>query len=240
MTDDTTTLTVQREGLLRFLDEKPACSSGHATAFVSVVGEDLNAACFRNYTEAKGAKVDILAAPVTTGRTQGPRLDRWIAVDQPGEGKFLYQTEIKNWSAHAIGGEVLPVSTGPEELANYKRRRWTRHWDLKRRTLKGASCAKVLVPMKPPDGFEGFAIRPLLIFWEPIGNIGKRKEPLFRVPVTANFPFQPAPSWQGTDTFKELWVFSVSCYLRDLTEDSIRLPMPDAAFRLQALNRLFT
>lgn len=234
-----TTLTVQREELLRFLDEKPEFSKGHATAFVSVIGEDLNAACFQHYTESKGANVDILTVPVTTHQKRGPRLDRWIVVEQPGEGKFLYQTEIKNWSAHAIGGEVLPVTAGPQELANYKRRRWERHWDLKRHTLKDASCAKVLVPMKPPAELEGFTVRPLLIFWEPIDQVGKRKAPLFSVPVTDNFPFQRAQSWHGTDTFNELWVFSVSCYLRGLTDSNISLPMPDATLRLQTLNRIF-
>ena len=227
-------LTINRLALLEFLDMKSDYSRGHATGVVSVVGEDLNAACFQRYVESKGVKVEVLPNPVTTGKQRGPRLDRWIKADWPDGSKILYQTEIKNWSAHAIGGKNLPISANRQETADYKQDRWERHWNSNSSTLKGNSCAKVLVPMKRPDGLGARTVQPLLIFWEALGPKGV-DDHLF--PVTArrphypDFPKFPEPT--------ELWVFSVSGYLRSLTDDTIDLSMPNAARRLRALTDMF-
>ena len=233
---DTGTLTVDWLALLEFLDVKSDYSRGHATGVVSVVGEDLNAACFRHYAKSKCAKVEVLLNPVTTGKKRGPRLDRWIKADWPDGSKILYQTEIKNWSAHAIGGKNLPVDAKPQAVAEYKQKCWHRHWNPKSNTLKGDSCAKVLVPMQRPDGLEARTIRPLLIFWEALGP-KDADDHLFSVttrrPHYPDFPKFPEPT--------ELWVFSVSSYLRSLKDKKpqISLPMPHAARRIQALNRMF-
>ena len=226
---DTGTLTVDRLALLEFLDVKSDYSRGHATGVVSVVGEDLNAACFQHYAKSKGATVTVLPNPVTTGKQSGPRLDRWIKVDWPDGSKILYQTEIKNWSAHAIGGKNLPVTANPQEIADYKQRRWARHWDAESRTLRSWLCAKVLTPgMIPPHGLDGRTIRPLLIFWEAIG------------PKCADVHlFDVAVSKSQSPKFRRLYVFSVSSYLRSLKEPQIALPLPNAARRIQALNDMF-
>ena len=78
-------LTADIEGLLHFFDEKPGWSVGHATGVVSVVGEDLNTACFQHYLSGISGHAVVLRdpgtgrpLPVTTGRTKGPRLDRWM------------------------------------------------------------------------------------------------------------------------------------------------------------------
>lgn len=232
---DTGMLTVDRLALLEFLDMKSDYSRGHATGVVSVAGEDLNAACFRRYAESKGAVVEVLPNPVTTGQKQGPRLDRWIKADWPDGSKILYQTEIKNWSAHAIGGKDLPVDATPQEVAEYKQKCWARHWNSKSGTLRGNLCAKVLVPMQRPDGLETRTVRPLLIFWEALGP-QDADDHLFR--VTARRPHYP-----DLPKFREptkLWVFSVSSYLRSLTDDKIDLPMPNAARRMRALMGMFS
>ena len=225
------------EGLLRFFDEKPGWSEGHATSIVGVVGEDLSAACFRRYLESIGHSVEVLMDPrggkplaVTTGKQKGPRLDRWIQVDWQCGSRTVFQTEIKNWSAHAIGGQPLRVSAAPEEVARYKQARWERHWD--GRTIRPASAAKVLDLMKPPVDVNKDEVRPLLIFWEPIGPPEQSDKHLFKIAL-------PGMS-TGSDEFRELWMFSVSSYLRSISDGHIELNMPDAAHRLRVLSCLFS
>ena len=232
------TLTIDRLALLQFLDVKSDDSRGHATGIVSVVGEDLNAACFQHYAESKGATVEVLPGPVTIGKKKGPRLDRWIKADWPDDrGKILYQTEIKNWSAHAIGGRELQVNAKPDEIAAYKQKCWHRHWNPKSNTLKGNLCAKVLVPMKRPDGLEARDVRPLLIFWEALGH-KKAGQHLFSVNAYRSKSQFPELCKFSEPT--ELWVFSVSSYLRSLKKTHICLRMPHAARRMRALTSMFS
>ena len=204
-----------------------------------MVGEDLNTACFKSHMESVGPSAEILLRagsdrplPVTTGRQKGPRLDRWIRVDWQDGSKTVFQTEIKNWSAHAFGGSVLPVEATRKEVKDYKQTRWERHWDRRRRVLKHPETKKVLVSMKPPGGVEPKIVRPLLIFWEAIGPRSQAGKHLFKVALPKTFEFP------------ELWVFSVSSYLRSVlgtnTEDSIELEMSASAARLRILNRLFS
>ena len=232
--------------LLCFFDEKPDGSEGHATGIVGIVGEDLNAACFQHYLKSKCAHACVLPYRVTTGNRKGPRLDRWIKVDWSEGEKTVFQTEIKNWSAHAIGGKRLSVSASPEEVSEYKHTRWEGHWVVQRHTLREPYTAKVLVRMKPPDGVDEKIIRPLLIFWEALGPRDQADSHLFRINTpTCDFPFELPNTWPnprefpGLWIFSELWVFSVSSYLRSIPDTSIELDMPDAAARLQILNRLF-
>ena len=229
------TITINVEKVLQFFDEEPEWSRGHATGVVGVIGEDLNTGCFGHYAESKGATVSVKEGPVTTGRSKGPRLDRWIVVDWPdNRGRTVYQTEIKNWSAHAISGQVLPVRATSERVADYKQERWDLRWDSQSRALKLDMVAKVLVQMKRPDGVTEEEVRPLLIFWEAIGPRAQSREHLFAVPnPTCDLP--DARKWP------ELWVFSVSSYLRSILVANIRslsLPMPDAAKRLRILSCL--
>lgn len=93
---------------LEFFDEKPEWSHKHATAIVGVLGEDLAAAAFQHCLERNGGRnISIVDETVGTGGRKGPRLDRWIRADLPDNRRVLFQTEIKNWSAHAIGGKTL-------------------------------------------------------------------------------------------------------------------------------------
>ena len=67
---------VPRTELLRFFDERPEGSVTHAGSIVTVVGEDLNTACFIAYLDGIGAKGTGFNQSVTTGNRAGPRLDR--------------------------------------------------------------------------------------------------------------------------------------------------------------------
>lgn len=235
---------------LSFFDEKPDWSVGHATGIVAILGEDLAAGALKHCLESNGASnVTVRTETVGTGKQRGPRLDRWIEADLEDGRQVLFQTEIKNFSAHAIGGKTLPVSAPPDELKAYQNVFWQRRWDNRRRTLKHAHEAKVLVRMK--TGFDAGSREqlPLIVFWEPMapargfsGGYRARGAHLFSVPnPTCDFGFVPPASWEGHKRgFPELWVFSVSSYLRSVakTRDSINLEMPIAEARLEALSRI--
>lgn len=234
-------VTIDVQETLRFFDEKPEWSmsgangNSHATAMVGAFGEDLNAACFQRYIECthKGARAVVRPESVAQDKQEGRReLDRWITVDWSDGRKTVFQTEIKNWSAHSFGGKILPISATRSELTAYKEKRWEKKWDSDRRTPKSkvaelGNIEKVLLPMNLPSGLKDYAkdIRPLLIFWEPIGPRDKADEHLFRMDTS-------------NDEFPSIWVFSVSSYLRSIQEASIKLEMPDAADRLRILRRL--
>ena len=233
--------------VIAFFDEIPDWSERHATAVVSVLGEDLAAAALQHCLEANGAsQVNVRTEPVTTGRVKGPRLDRWIEADLPDGQEYLFQTEIKSWSAHAIGGKKLPIDASVDKMADEKRRNWASLWDEEARTLKRKDVAKVLVRMKPPSNTEGRKVLPLLIFWHPIGisakSQGKQRVKgghLFSVAnPSANFPPSVYSSWPEKCDFPDLWVFSVTSYLRSVKQNKIELRMPQAAGRLRALAEL--
>ena len=194
-------VTVHVEGLLSFFDEKPGGSEGHATGIVGVVGEDLNTACFVRYMESSGHSAEVLKRtdsdrplPVTTGKQKGPRLDRWIQVDWRHGRRTVFQAEIKNWSSHALGGKVLPVSATQEEVTYYRQTRWERQWDQRRRALKHPETKKVLVRMKYPDCVEPRIVRPLLIFWEAIGPRNQGGKHLFKVDSLVKTRFEEVPA----------------------------------------------
>ena len=229
-------LTIQVEDLLKFFDEKPDWSLRRATPVVGIVGEDLNAAIFQHYVESMDGSACILresdcgrALKVTTGKRKGYWLDRWIRVKCPGGPGVVFQTEIKSWSAHAIGGRTLPVPAPAEQLKDNKVDRWKQHWNVDLNCLNGPLTSKVLHQMEVPDGVEAHEVRPLLIFWEALAPLDKVDQHLFRVDVASD-----APGY-----FKELWVFSVSSYLRSVQESTLDLDMPEAASRLDVLGRLF-
>ena len=220
--------------LLSFFDEKPDWSSKHATAVVGVVGEDLNAACFCHYLESRGHRGEVLLdgsgnpVPVGPGTRKGSRLDRWIEVRWKDGKRTLYQTEVKNWSAHAIGGKTLSLSASDEEVKVYKQSRWGNQWCHEKRRLRHPQTPKVLSTMRPPNESDCKDIQPLLIFWEALGPCDDAKGHLFRVDVADN-----------PGDFSELWVFSVSSYLRSLGQDELELELPVVSHRLAVLGRLF-
>ena len=241
-----THVTINRKELLTFFDEKPEWSRKQATAIVGVVGEDLNATCFLHYLTSIGAKANILNCPVTTSRPKGPRLDRWIDVKWRDGSRTVFQTEIKNWSAHALGGKTLGINASPEDVEKYKEARWKHRWDMEHHTLRRSrsvkKLAKALVRMNPPEGrgVDEKIVSPLIIFWEALGPRDNSDDHLFRVEVSPRFQFEIPDTWPTDHSdFQELWVFSVSSYLRSLNVDTIELRMPIATQRLSILGQLF-
>ena len=240
-------LSIDIQRTLEFFDEKPEWSRGHATAIVGVLGEDLAAAAFQHCLERSGGRnISVLDETVGTGGRKGPRLDRWIEADLRDDRRVLFQTEIKNWSAHAIHGKKLKVDTSSEDLARLKQERWNELWDDTKRQLRDKYIAKALRPMQPPNGQTDRRILPLLIFWQPLGpSLQSEHENqaegghIFSLPrPQLQFEFEVSDTAVPMYPFPELWVFSVSSYLRSLSQPIIQLEMPNALARLHVLNRL--
>ena len=240
-------LLINIQETLRFFDEKPAWASGNATAIVAMLGEDLSAASLQHCLESNGASyVNVRPETVGTGRQKGPRLDRWIEADFADGRGVLFQTEIKSWSAWAIGGKPLAVDAPQEEVEDYKHWYWEGQWDAERHTLKHGYVGKVLVPMKPNFDTQERVQLPLLIYWATVSPGGRTAEPLqgtgghlFSIADPSYvFPFDVPDSWDNDHRFSELCVFSVSSYLRSVEKDKLELKMPIAASRICALNRL--
>jgi len=227
--------------LLHFFDEDPPDGTGHATALVSVMGEELGAALLQDYfKEAREyAGTTILTQhgkPLTPtpGTQRGQRLDRWLCATTSAGGQDLYQVEIKNWSAHAIGGTRLLIDASESERQRIGDHYWSRVWVAETETFRERSVAKVLTRMQLPPGYERHAgkVIPLVCFWWYITKPESRTtEPLFEYELRSN--------QNGFSKFK---IFSVSNYLRSqrsAKRDEIDVEMPQAAQRIAWMKRMF-
>src|SRR3989344_1538577 len=111
--------------LIKVFDERNVAYKWHTTPIIGLIGEDLNAAIFKDYLlrKKKARTVKVFSYPVNTGQMggQGPRLDRWIKAD-----KKLYQAEIKNWCSFQIGGYKLSLGTPESEVEELANEKWKR------------------------------------------------------------------------------------------------------------------
>lgn len=195
------------------------------SSVIGVVGEDLGAALFKRYHEETfGKKVIISPYSPVSGTMKGPRLDRWLYVEQSKNKFTAYQTEIKNWSAYAIGARMVGIDlkTIPAvALLNWK----DRILRLQHKDKNGEN--KVFYPMKKPSDFPDKAIlEPLIIYWFVLSKDGTNVDPYFSVSMNIN-------------GFKKLNVFSMSNYLRSIKKDEITLDMPSAEKRIRLLRKYF-
>ena len=112
--------------LLEFFDEAPKESKKHATSVVAVAEEELGIALLIRYLKQQGKPAEIIGDRCTQGTNKGYRLDAWVGT---GTDNVLYQVEVKNWSAHAIGGKELAINATPEMCTNYRKKMWKAQWD---------------------------------------------------------------------------------------------------------------
>ena len=215
-----------------------------------MIFQDLAAAALQHCLLRNGAKhVSIRTEPVVTERKKGPWLDRWIEADLADSRKVLFQTEIKSVSAHSTGHQRIILDASQEELSDHEQENWVGQWNSETNTLIDQPIAKVRAPMKPPAGTANRRLLPLLIHWQPIGpkDHSHRQDQVqgghrFKVTnVTCQFAFRKPHSWKINPKFAELWVFSISSYLRSIRDEipgPLELPMPAAASKLRALLRL--
>jgi hypothetical protein len=235
--------------LLRFFDEKAPTSVGHASAIVSVIGEDLGLAllqrCLKEKRDVSTKVIMHGGAPLTPtlGTSRGPRLDRWLLADATSTNARLFQVEIKNWSAHAIGGRDIPKGADKAFLKKYRQESWRRIWDRGQDCFRYEECGKVLTRMNIPTKMDNESgqsvsilpeiqkedVEPIICFWWPIHHTGE-DESLF------SYPLSSLPE----SGFKSVCVFSMSNYLRSISErePEITLHMPAAARRIEWLRRL--
>ncbi len=210
--------------VLQFFDECPVESHGHATAIVAILGEDLGIGLLCHYFQGQGLAAHALPGNVTMRKRRGPRLDRWVEVKGSSGNTVVYQVEVKNWSAHSLGGHTLPLNASCLDLAEFKKLRWGETW--KGFEANWRPMAKVLEPFPAP--YTNAHVEPLICFWTAMHPEGQ-PEPLF---------FQPLCNKWCT----KLWVFSMSSYLRNLHsagQRRLRLPMPWTAARCAWLTRFF-
>ncbi len=211
--------------LIDFYDRKVPESIGHATAINAVMGEDLAISLFCDYAFRNNLYPQFLSEKCTQGTNRGKRLDCWIEISE--KSKLVhFQTEIKNWSAHAFSGKTTPENESEDEMILYRINRWENQFDSINKTLRQDPAKKVLIKMKPLN--QHAEIRPLIIFWDAMHPKGESKE-YFSVEVSS-------------DVFKKLWVFSMSNYIRNLIQKNIfeiKVEMPTVINRFNWLNDFY-
>jgi hypothetical protein len=220
--------------IIEFFDDKSDHHKGDVNAVVSVLGEDLNIAIYEHFRKNK---IDILENSVTQGFRGGKYLDRWV-VDK--KENILWQCEIKNWSATAIGGKELKINARPDSVREVVNYYWNREFEdggsfsKKPKEKHPNGVSKALLEMKKPRGYEKSKVSPLLIYWMPISLNSINLSPLSVVSVKKlDLPI--------ATKFKKLYIFSVSLYLRQLYKKgqlSIILDMPAFERRLGILKTL--
>jgi hypothetical protein len=211
--------------LIDFYDRKVSQSIGHATAINAVMGEDLAINLFCDYASRNNLSPKILSEKCTQGTNSGKRLDCWIEINE--KSKLVhFQTEIKNWSAHAFSGKIIPENASEDDMILYRIGRWENQFDSINKTLRQDPAKKVLIKMRPLSQYA--EIRPLIIFWDAMHPSGDSKE-YFPVDV-------------DNESFKQLWVFSMSNYVRNLIKMNvfdIKVEMPSVINRFKWLNNLY-
>ena len=212
--------------LINFFDEAPYESRGHATSLCSLLGEELAINLLKDYVERRGEKFELINRICTQKTRKGFRLDAWIAIKHK-EGLFHYQTEIKNWSAHSIGGKQLDADADEESLIKFRKARWQEQFtDINE--IKNAQ--KVLIKMRGDEKYDAITKRPLLCFWFPMHPEGKG-DCFFHVPVRNN------------ENFENLWVFSMSNYVRYLVAqgyNKIDFEMEKTDSRIDWVNQIYS
>ena len=218
--------TLKLRELLSFFDYRVQASITHATAINSVMGEDLGVALLAHYFESQGFNVNLLNEACTQGKQRGHRLDKWVAVTS-NNVTVLYQVEIKNWSAHSIGGEIVLENGNENYMKSLRKRRWLRQFDEMTNIPSQASSRKVLTKMLAPASFRNFEQRPILCYWEPLHPRGDL-EAFFEVEVQS-------------EAFTKLGVFSMSNYVSLLLEttETLEVDLPNANLRIGWLNSLY-
>lgn len=220
--------------LIRFYDhEDKQGNARHASAVTGVLGESLGLGLLRHHFEGLGASVSLGPG---TPRRKGNWLDAWLHVEK-GEERSLYRVEIKNWSAHSLGGKPLSIDADPQTTATYSLGRWSKLFDADTQTIKPANLAKVLLDYDVPTDWPGRPVppsRPLACLWTAFHPEGST-EPFFvrGVRHTQFAPDQP---------LIECSFFSMSAYLRGLRlripQATIKLDVPLLDERLQVIDQL--
>lgn len=212
--------------LLNFYDYRVPSSNTHASAVNAVLGEDLAVALLVHYFKGDGLEVVALDEVCTQGTQRGFRLDKWIAVKSKKDS-VIYQVEIKNWSAHSIGGKPVMQDADEQYMRDFRIKRWNVQFNAEKKVPSQKETLKVLTKMRVPTEYGNYKHKALLCFWEPLHDNGELKA-FFEVDVES-------------DAFNKLSVFSMSNYVSELrkTTETLEVEMPDADARIEWLRKLY-
>jgi len=258
-------LTVDVRSLIEFFDVNTDARQD-ASSIKAILGEELAVACMMRYFQSKGQRAELLTErlapsrrlPCTTGGRKGFQLDGWFVVEKD-RVRDCYQTEIKSWSFHGIGGRDQRLLIEGEENSKtlaQKRYIFSRYYDARSQSLIHSGTKKVLLQMRQPQApkkmpqYPTESPKPLLCLWAPVCRADSdRSEIFFRVPIAS---FEPLKKENGAicapGGFTEVNVFSVSNYLRAALNTSassggpqtISLPLPRIAERIRLLSAIFS
>ncbi|MGR4000748.1 MAG: hypothetical protein OD811_03010 [Alphaproteobacteria bacterium] len=209
--NDTNISKINLRPLLKFFDEAPEESRGHATSVDAICGEDLALSLLKDYCERNGYTFSLLAKKCTPGTKKGSRLDAWVEINFENE-ICQFQTEIKNWSAHATDGKRLSINASSEEVRQHRIDRFRREFGFDGKNyfpLKKPQVSKVLTPMRKDFYKDGVKVAPLACFWHAMHHDGEN-EAYFKVDVDVN-----------DAQFSELHIFSMSNHVRNLVKSGI-------------------
>ena len=200
---------------IKLFDEKIPENGGHISGIIGLFGEELLIQIFAHYLKAIEYEVSIYNEIPKTGNLKGSRLDAWIECKK-GNQRFLYQTEVKNWSAYAVGGKSVPLNIDEKKLRKQSRDRhdqqFNEHFQKSQKTIVN----KVLIPMMPPKNANVKIAKPVVIYWWPISQDGTNPFMRFR-PNKKLLKKLKSPS-----NFRQVFVFSASLYLRSLHKKEIK------------------
>jgi len=214
--------------LLNFYDHKVPESKNHASAVTAVLGEDLAITLLIHYLRSEKIEVIALDESCTQKTKSGHRLDKWLKVKSPTIC-VMYQVEIKNWSAHSIGGATVNIGSNEEEMRKFRIQRWRHQFNEVQQIPSKKETLKVLTKMCIPTGYSEYEHEALLCFWEPLHPTGELNA-LFEVAVQS-------------ESFKKLTVFSISNYislLLDKNIETLEVEMPIADARIDWLQKLYS
>ena len=189
--------------IVKFFDSKSESKydGSHARAFNALFGEELLIGLLAKYCEdcEKYQKFEFITDKCNEEGSRNRRLDAWIRIDN----EYL-KTEIKNWTAHSVGGKSLCLSANYDEVKEYCSKRYKEFFGDNPRILTNDSVSKVFLPMKPPNGVEANQVVPCVLFWFCIGKPQDTElSPFFKVEVKS----------------KSLLVFSGSLFLRQYIKE---------------------
>jgi len=213
--------------LLNFYDYKVPSSLTHASAVNAVLGENLAVALLLHYLRGIGLGVIAVDGVPKQGTQRGYRLDKWIAV-QSATDPIIYQVEIKNWSAHSLGGKVVKLDADEDHMREFRLQRWRHQFNELKQEPSQEKARKVLTQMRVPSDFSNYKQEALLCFWEPLHHTGEL-EAFFEVDVQS-------------ESFQKLKVFSMSNYVTQLlkSNETLDVEMIDADARIDWLNKLYS
>jgi hypothetical protein len=265
-----TKIKVNIRELVTFYDESDDAQK-HSSAIKSLVGEPLAFALLRNYFDQLTPKNCSRWLPAdqnepagkflrcTTGGKQGHWLDGWFEVKRNGSDITYYQVEVKSWSFHGIGnkGQRLPVDVVGAPLRKRQIEIWKKYWD--GQIFRQEDINKVLLKMQPPTAngkvIADAKVLPLVCLWEAVhpGDNAMEGRPInTTVPLAEFFSVKPGEykcskllktgDSLTSAEFEELFVFSMSTYLRKLLAnkiDLLELELPLVGERRDCLNKFF-